>query len=85
MAILTTYNASDLEKLGGSETDDKKLVKKFKDKYPGFEFNYRFDLSDKVEVTHKESGTVKKILVSPTFYTDLANFMNNPTTKKKPE
>jgi hypothetical protein len=77
------YDPSDLAKLGGSETDDKTLVKKFKDKYPGFKFNATsFDFGDKVEVTHKESGTTIKIPVSPTFYDDLANFMNNPTKKK---
>ena len=82
----STYNPSDLAKLGGSETDDKALVGKFKDKYPGFKFDATsFDFGDKVEVTHKESGATIKIPVSPTFYTDLANFMNNPVTKKKPE
>lgn len=78
-----TYDPSDLAKLGGSESDDKKLVKKFKNKYPDFEFNYRVLDGDKVEVKHKESGVVTKIDVSPTFYADLANFMNNPKKKLK--
>ena len=78
------YNASDLQELGGSEKDDKALVKKFKDKYPEFEFDATtFDFGDKVKVTHKESGVSTKISVSPTFYTDLANFMNNPRKKLK--
>ncbi len=78
-----TYNPSDLAKLGGSETDDKALVGKFKNEYPEFKFDATtFDFGDKVKVTHKESDTTIKIPVSPTFYTDLANFMNNPTKKK---